>query len=222
MKKIVIMSLGFLSVFFFYGCAGSSYSISASGDKNSDIAFIKFSDTCTYQINDVIKYKESQKVSNGLEGRTTKVKILSRSNCNNITYMNWKIINSNMWYIDSITDALLASKDNCQIESSINGINFLKCNQGYRIASSKVKDDGYDNRNLIYAPKECYESIKNQVNNCQNNTQSYTSNKESIKKVESKSSVISYKMSNLKKLYKDGLITEDEYINKKKQLLDNY
>lgn len=143
MKKIVILSLGFLSVFFFNGCAGSSYSISTSGDKNSDIASIKFSDTCTYRIDDVIKYKESQKVSDNLAGRETKVKILSRSNCNNITYINWKIINTNSWYIDSITDSLLASKENCQIESSIKGINFLKCNQGYRIASSDKKGVGY-------------------------------------------------------------------------------
>jgi len=38
----------------------------------------------------------------------------------------------------------------------------------------------------------------------------------------STNNILGEKILNLKKLYKDGLITEDEYINKKKQLLDNY
>jgi hypothetical protein len=219
MKKMTMLISIFLSTLLFNGCAGSSYNITTSGENNSNVAFVKFSDTCSYQIDDVIKYEEDSKISDGIEGRTTKIKILSNSICNNITHLNWKIISSNMWYIDSITDALLSSKQNCQVESSIKGIDFLKCDGGYRIASSEIKYEGYDNRNLIYTSKECYEELKNKVNNCQNNTNNKNN---SLKTVKNESSVIGEKMSNLKKLYEDGLITKEEYINKKKQLLNNY
>jgi hypothetical protein len=227
MKKIAtLISIGTL---FFYGCAGSSYSISTSGKENTNVAFIKFSDTCLYQIDDIIKYETSNTLDDTLNAKTTKVTIISKSTCNTITHINGKIIKSNMWYITSSMDNLLASKQNCQLESSINGINFLKCSGLYAIISEETKGQGYDNKNTIYTSKECYEALKNTISSCQNSTKSYTNtngqqkNESSpLMEVKKESSVLSEKMLNLKKLYDDGLITKDEYIEKKEQLLKAY
>lgn len=179
--KFLQLALMFLIILFFIGCAGSAYNIDVSGEKNSNQAFIEFSDQCVYRIDDVIKYETSTNMSgNDLISDLTKTKVLSKSICNQLTFYNRKIRSSNYWFINSTLDDMLSSKSNCNLDNTINGISFLKCNGSYRIVSSDIKDQGYDNKSTLYTTKKCFEELKNKASICQRNSNSNNKRKSMI------------------------------------------